>query len=250
VSAGNPDLRPTLANTLDIAVEWSPAPGAFLSAALYRKAIATTIQSTITRPTVFSDNPFGLPDSVATAACGSSPGCAADLPIWQFSRPANTGPGILKGIELAFRAPLGRRPGASAPWLLQGAIAYTRTSVRMLDKSGQWTAMEDALGAPRLAGNLSLAYRRDRLNARLAITYRGAYLATIPAPNGGDVDGVDALASVDATMRYRVSDHVTLTAEVANLTNAAQMQFSDRTEIPTYQHHSGREFRAGLRLEF
>ena len=250
VSAGNPDLRPTLANTLDIAVEWSPAPGAFVSAALYRKAIVTTIQSTITRPTVFSDNPFGLPDSVAAAACGSSPGCAAALPIWQFSRPANTGPGLLKGIELAFRAPLGRRPDASAPWLVQGAIAYTRTSVRMLDKSGQRTAMEDALGAPRLAGNLSLAYRRDRLNARLAITYRGAYLATVPAPNGGDVDGVDALVSVDAMIRYRVSDHVTLTAEAANLTNAAQMQFSDRTEIPTYQHHSGREFRAGLRLEF
>jgi TonB-dependent receptor len=250
VSAGNPHLRPTLANTLDLAVEWSPAPGAFLSAALYRKAIVTTIQSTITRPTVFSDNPFGLPDSVAAAACGSSLGCAPDLPIWQFSRPANTGPGVLKGVELAFRAPLGRRPGASAPWLLQGAIAYTRTSVRMLDRAGHWTAMEDALGAPRLAGNLSLAYRRDRLNARLAITYRGAYLATIPAPNGGDVDGVNALTSVDAAMRYRVSDHVTLTAEAANLTNAAQMQFSDRTEIPTYQHHNGREFRAGLRLEF
>jgi TonB-dependent receptor len=250
VSAGNPDLRPTRANTVDLAVEWSPAPGAFLSAALYRKAIVTTIQSTITRPALFSDNPFGLPDSVATLACGSSPGCAADLPIWQFARPANTGPGVLKGVEIAFRVPVGRRSGAAAPWLLQGAIAYTRTSVRLLDKAGRWTRMEDALGAPRVAGNLSLAYRRDRLDARVGITYRGAYLATIPAPNGGDVDGVDGVASVDATTRYRVSNRVTLAAEAMNLTNAVQRQFSDRTLIPNYQHHTGREFRMGLRVEF
>lgn len=250
VSAGNPDLRPTRADTLDVAVEWSPAPDAFLSAALYRKAIVTTIQSTVTRPALFSDNPFGLPDSVATMACGSSPGCAPDLPIWQFARPANTGPGVLKGVELAFRAPLGRRSGAGAPWLLQGAIAYTRTSVRLLDKAGRWTRMEDALGAPRVAGNLSLAYRRDRLDARVGITYRGAYLATIPAPNGGDVDGVNGVTSVDATTRYRLSDRVTLAAEAMNLTNAVQRQFSDQTRIPNYQHHSGREFRMGLRVEF
>ena len=45
----------------------------------------------------------------------------------------------------------------------------------------------------------------------------------------------------------RLTRHVTLTAEAANLTDAYQRQFSDRTLIPTYRHHTGREFRLGLR---
>jgi hypothetical protein len=47
-----------------------------------------------------------------------------------------------------------------------------------------------------------------------------------------------------------VSNRVTLAAEAMNLTNAVQRQFSDRTLIPNYQHHTGREFRMGLRVEF
>jgi len=250
VSAGNPDLRPTRAGTTDVSIEWRPAPEVLLSAALYRKAINSTFQSTITRPMAFSANPFGLPDSVASAACGSTPGCAPDLPIWQFSRPANTGSGVLKGVEVAFRTPLHRQEGAPGPWLLQGAVAYTRTSVKLIDKAGMWAKMEDALGAPRFAGNLSLAYHRSRVNARVAVSHRSAYLASIPGPNGGDVDGFDALTSIDAAIQVRVSPRATLTAEGLNLTNAVQRQFSDRTLIPVYQHRGGREIRAGFRFNF
>jgi iron complex outermembrane receptor protein len=82
------------------------------------------------------------------------------------------------------------------------------------------------------------------------VTYRGRYLTSIPAPNGADVDGMDPLTSVDLALRYALSPHLRLTAEGANLTGAVQRQYSDRTLIPTYQHQTGREFRAGLRWDF
>ena len=243
VSTGNPDLRPTLARTVDLSLEWTPAPGTAVSIAVYHKAITTMVQSTITRPMSFLSNPFGLPDTVATIACGSTPGCAADLPIWQFARPENSGPGKLNGVEVAFRAPLNRT------WFVEGAAAYTRTAVKMFDKSGTLVTLEDALGAPRLAANLALAYRGPRLEARAAVSRRGAYVTTIPAPNGGDVDGVNGLTTVDVSARLSLSRRIRLTFDAANLTGAVMRQFSDRTKIPSYQHRIGREFRVGLRIE-
>lgn len=240
-SSGNPDLRPTRADAFDLSVDWRPRPGVQLSAAIYRKTIATTVQGTSTRPAPFSANPFGLPDSVAAAACGAAPDCSPGLPIWQFSRPINSGPGRLTGMEVSFRAPLGEA------WSVQGAAAYTRTVVRLLDQAGVWVDMQDALGAPRVAANIGLAYQRPGLEARAALSHRSRYLATIPAPNGGDVDGVDPLTTLDAAARLTLSPRLTLTAEAANLTDAYQRQFSDRTLIPTYRHHTGREFRLGLR---
>ena len=241
VSSGNPDLRPTRADAFDLSVDWRPRQGVQVSAAVYRKTIATTVQGTSTRPAPFSANPFGLPDSVALEACGAAPDCSPGLPIWQFSRPINSGPGRLTGAEVSFRAPLGES------WSFQGAAAYTRTVVRLLDQSGAWVDMQDALGAPRVAANIGLAYQRRGLEARAALSHRSRYLATIPAPNGGDVDGVDPLTTLDVAARLTLSPRLTLTAEAANLTDAYQRQFSDRTLIPTYRHHTGRELRLGLR---
>ncbi|MDG2531591.1 TonB-dependent receptor [Caulobacter endophyticus] len=241
VSSGNPDLRPTRADAFDLSLDWRPRPGVVLSAAVYRKTIATTVQAAITRPAPFSANPFGLPDSVAATACGAALDCSPALPIWQFSRPINSGPGKLTGVEASFRVPLGEA------WTIQGAAAYTRTEVRLLDQAGAWVDMQDALGAPRLAANLGLGYQRPGLEVRAALSHRSRYLATIPAPNGGDVDGVDPLTTLDAAAKLVLSPNLTLTAEAANLTDAYQRQFSDRTLIPTYRHHTGREFRLGLR---
>jgi outer membrane receptor protein involved in Fe transport len=107
-------------------------------------------------------------------------------------------------------------------------------------------SVNDALGAPRLVANLSLVYRRDRLEARLTSAYRDRYLSAIPAPTGGDVDGVNAVATLDVSARYAFSRQLAATFEGSNLTDAYQRQFSDSSELPNYQHRLGREYRLGL----
>ena len=250
VSSGNPDLHPTRAVTLDGAVEWYFAPGAALSLSVYDKSISSTIQSTITRPAPFWANPFGLPDNVAMLACRGAVDCSPGLPIWQFIRPADTGAGSLRGFELAGLAPLGAPGSPLGDWRLQGAVAYTRSSVLYRMQNGDWRKIQDSLGGPRLTTNLSLAYRGRRFEARAAVNHRSRYLLAIPATNGGDVDGVNAVTTVDASARLKVSDRFTVTLDGTNLTNAAQRQFTDTSEIPNYQHRVGREFRAGGRFSF
>jgi TonB-dependent receptor len=250
VSAGDPDLTPTRATNLDLAVEWLAPNGGAVTVAAYHKSIQSVAQQTITQPAPFSANPYGLPDSVAVLACGGAVGCDPALPIWQFIRPANTGKGRLNGLEISAVTPLGAPGSALAPWRLQGSAAYTRSSVRYRMPDGQIQAIEDSLGGPRLVGNLALVYAGRRLDARAAISHRGRYLASVPAQTGGDADGFGALTTVDVSVRYRLSPQLTLTADGANLTDRVSRQFIDRSQIPNYQHRTGREFRLGLRYRY
>lgn len=250
VSAGDPSLEPTHATNLDLSVEWFARTGAAVSLAAYHKSIASVVQTTISQPAPFSTNPYGLPDSVAVQACGGAIGCDPALPIWQFTRPANTGKGQLNGLELSVATPLGAPGSALAPWRLQGSLTYTRSTVRYQMPTGEMTAIRDSLGGPRLIGNLALLYDGRRLDGRIAVNHRGRYLSAVPAQTGGDAEGFGALTSVDVTARYKLSPQLTLAADALNLTDAVLRQFIDRSQIPNYQHRTGREFRLGLRYRY
>jgi len=250
VSAGDPELSPTYANNLDLAVDWLVPGGGAVSVAAYHKSIGSIVQQTITQPAPFSTNPYGLPDSVAILSCGGALGCDPALPIWQFIRPVNTGKGQLNGLELSLATPLGGPGSALAPWRLQGSLAYTRSKVRYQMPAGNVELIEDALGGPRVVGNLVLVYAGPRLEARAAVNHRGRYLSAIPALTGGDSDGFAAVTTIDAALRYKLSSQITLTADFVNLTDAVIRQFIDRSEIPNYQHRTGRDVRVGLRFRY
>lgn len=250
VSAGDPELSPTYANNLDLAVEWLVPGGGAVSVAAYHKSIGSIVQQTITQPAPFSTNPYGLPDSVAVLSCGGALGCDPALPIWQFIRSVNTGKGQLNGLELSVATPLGGPGSALAPWRLQGSLAYTRSKIRYRMPAGNVEPIQDALGGPRLVGNLALVYAGPRLEARAAVNHRGRYLSAIPALTGGDSDGFAAVTTIDAALRYKLSSRITLTADFVNLTDAVIRQFIDRSEIPNYQHRTGRDVRVGLRFRY
>ncbi|WP_454759891.1 TonB-dependent receptor [Caulobacter segnis] len=250
ISAGDPNLTPTRATTFDLGVDWYAPNGGAVTVSTYHKAIASVIQQTISSPAPFSTNPYGLPDSVAAQACGSTPGCDPALPIWQFVRPANTGKGRLRGIEVSGVTPLGPPGSPLAHWRLQGSLAYTRSKVLYRMPNGAMETIQDSLGGPRFVGNLALNYDGRRLDARAGVSHRGRYLGVVPAVTGGDAEGFDALTTVDVSLRYKISPQLTLAADLANLTDAVARQFIDRSRIPNYQHGTGRDFRLGLRYRY
>lgn len=250
ISAGDPNLTPTRATNFDLGAEWYAPNGGAVSIAAYHKAIASVIQQTISPPALFATNPYGLPDTVALQACGSTPGCDPALPIWQFVRPANTGKGRLGGLEISGITPLGAPGSALAHWRLQGSLAYTRSKVRYRMPNGAMETIQDSLGGPRFVGNLALTYDGRRLDARAGISHRGRYLSNVPAVTGGDAEGFDALTTIDMSLRYKISPQLTLAADLSNLTDPVARQFIDRSRIPNYQHRTGRDVRVGLRYRY
>ena len=110
VTSGNPNLDPLRANAYDLSFEWYFQPQSLLSLAVFQKDISSFVQTKVTT-TTFANNPFGIPESVAVAACNGAPGCDANA-TWAFTTPINTPGGTLKGFEVNYQQPFTFLPDA------------------------------------------------------------------------------------------------------------------------------------------
>jgi TonB-dependent receptor len=237
VKTGNPNLQPFLANAYDLAFEWYPAHGSLVSVALFHKDILSAISSN-TVDEVFHGNQFGIPDSVAVAACGSTPGCSPSA-VWAFSAPTNTTGGTVDGVEINYQQPMTFLPGL----LKHTGVLINYTGV---ESTGQ------LLGLSRTSANATLYYEDSRWSARITGAYRSKYLTKVPGQEvGTDADGVDPTFNLDTSIQYTLNDHIKLTLEGVNLTNQYENQFNDtQRDLPTYYHQTGREVLFGVRYQY
>lgn len=247
VTTGNPLIKPYRAKTYDVAVEWYFMPQSLLSAAYFYKDINTFVQNYQSPLSTFSANPFGLPDSAAVAACGTTPGCSPDLAIWQFGAPINTPGGPLKGFELNYQQPFSFLP---APFDKFGLLAnYTNVSseVTYLSSTGAVAAVDQLTNLSRHSYNATIYWENDTFSARVSAASRSKYLTTIPGRNGSNVEGTNETLNIDASATYTLNDHLSFTLEAVNLTNEVQDQYYDSSDLVSFYHETGREYFLGFR---
>jgi TonB-dependent receptor len=269
VTAGNPDLDPYRANSYDLSFEWYFAQDSLLSVALFYKEINSFVQ--IVRATdSFSNNPLGLPDSVALAACGPTVPVDTCLAGWQFSVPTNTDGGDVKGFEISYQQPFTFLPGFFSHFGLilnytgvESEIEYLAPPVTIAGvPQPQRTLTDDLTGLSKSAYNATLYWENDVFSARIAAAYRDEYLTTVPARNGAlvggeivpmynDVEGTAKTFNVDVSASWSITDSLDLTLEALNLTDEFQDQWIDSAANRlSYYHHQGREYLLGARYKF
>jgi len=249
VTAGNPDLEPFRADAYDLGFEWYFASESILSVALFYKDIESFVQ-TIRETRPFTGNALGLPDSVAIAACGATPGCSPSAD-WDFSLPANTPGGELKGYEIAYQQPFSFLPGFASNF---GAILnYTgvKSEIDYLNSAGAVIATDELTGLSEKAYNATLYYDDRTFSARISAAYRSDYLTTVPGRDGNNVEGTAATLNIDFSSSYEVNDHFTLSLEALNLTDEVQDQWVDSiADRPSFYHHQGRQYYVGARFKY
>lgn len=243
VTSGNPLLEPTKATTYDAAVEWYFAPESILSFAVFHKTIDSFVAtSSVTRP--FTGNPFGIPDSVAVAACGAVAGCSPSE-NWVFSQPINTEGGDLTGYEISYQQPLTFLPGI---WSNFGVMAnYTWVDSEITYPGGITNTLTEL---SKTAYNGTLYYEDDRFSARVSGTYRDGYLTRVPGRDGNAIEGVVDTLNIDASASWNLTDQFTLTLEGINLTDEVATQYVGNGELVSVNHHTGRQIFAGFRYKF
>jgi TonB-dependent receptor len=247
VTSGNPLLEPYRAKTYDASVEWYFQPGALVSLAYFYKDINTFVQTVQSPLSTFSANPFGLPDSAAVAACGTTPGCSPDLPIWQFSAPVNTPGGPLKGYELNYQQPFSFLPAPFNQFGLLGNYTHVSSEVTYLGSTGAVAAVGQLTNLSRNAYNATVYFENKRFSSRLSAAYRSKYLTQIPGRNGSDVEGTAETLNLDASATFNYNEQLALTVEAVNLTNEVQDQYYDSSELLSFYHQTGREYFLGFR---
>jgi TonB-dependent receptor len=250
VTAGNPNLDPYRAKAYDMSFEWYFDDASLISLALFRKDINSLVQ-TLQTNTAFTGNPFGLPDSVAIAACGTTNGCSPSAQ-WQFNVPTSTPGGNLDGFEINYQQPLRFLPGLLSNTGILLNYTGVKSEVDYLDGAGVVVSTNDLIGLSRSSYNATLYYEDALWSARISASYRDDYLTRVPGSEAGtDADGTESTLNVDASIQYTVNEHFKLTLEGVNLTDEYQDQFNDSVaQRSSFYHHTGREYILGARYSY
>jgi iron complex outermembrane receptor protein len=206
---------------------------------LFHKNINTFPQS-VSQTMPFTGNPYGLPDSLAIAACGTVAGCtpAAD---WVFTQPFNSKGGDLDGYEIAYQQTFGK-------FGLIANYTHVDSKIAYIDPTAPGgIATRDLIGLSPDAYNATAYYETKRFSVRVSAAYRDAYLVTVPGRNGNDVEGTNETTNIDLSSTVNISDRLALTFEGINLTDEENNQFVDSSDRVFVFHHTGREFFIGAR---
>lgn len=249
VTAGNPELDPIRANAYDLSFEWYFAEGGLLSLALFRKDIDTFVQ-TVRSTGPFTGNVLGLPDSVAVAACGATPGCTPAAPTWQFNLPRNTPGGPVQGFELGVQMPFFFLDGWLSNFGVSANYTYVESEIDYVGATGLVTATDDLTGLSRRGWNATFYYEDDRFSARVSGAYRSDYITTIPGRDGNAVEATAETLNVDFSSSYALTDNLRFTLEGLNLTDEVADQFLDPDDRSSFYHHYGRTYSVGFRYTY
>ena len=242
IQAGNPNLRPTSATNLDLAVEHYFDDLGYLSLSLFSKALDDfVVDETVLIPYGETGYPLsflGNGQNVNTQ--------------YAYARPVNGDATRFRGMEISFHRDLDFLP---APFNHFGIITnYTlargSATYRNVQASSE-NQTKDFIGLSRNAANATLYYEHDNWGARLSANYRDRYILNV---EGGLADederGYRASTRWDISAFYKWSEQLKLTLEGINLTNQREEQYTDSSDRLYGTTYSGSSYFVGVSYTF
>ena len=197
VSQGNPNLKALKSVNGDASIEFYLPGQGILSVAGFYKSI---------------DNPIYTATSTVTG--GTFGGVT--LPTAQVTQPINVSNAKIYGIEANLQAQFTFLP---APFDGFGVgLNYTHVEGSATGAPGRAGTVPLILQSPDV-WNAQLFYEKGRLSARVAYSYRAAYLDTLGNSPLTDQYN-DSNGSLDVRGSFQILPQVTIYAEATNLTNA------------------------------
>jgi TonB-dependent receptor len=254
VKIGNPFLKPFRARSLDLSFEWYYQKGGLLSVAGFYKHI-DDFTTSLNESIPYSGNPFGLPDSLALAACGGvfTPACNPTIP-WLFTTPVNQKGSPLYGVEINWQQPFDFLPDPFSNFGILANVTYVQAQQTYFNSNGTIQAIADLQNLSRRSANGTIYYDDGTFQARISASYRSKYLpqGTGIAPgNLNDVTVNGGTFNLDASSTYKFDENFSVLFQALNLTNQFQYQYVDSVGHRLfYNHQTGREFFLGLSYNY
>lgn len=258
VTSGNPFLEPYRATNYDVAAEWYFAPQAVLSVAWFKKDVSSFTQSASVTGATFAQT--GLPASVLSPASPAALNPSQlTQPIWTLSTTVNGSGATLKGWELAAQVPfsaftegfLGRFGvianatfiSSNATFNLQGPAVAVGGALQNV------TVVNTLSNVSKQAYNGTIYYDDGKFSSRIMVSYRSRYHEG-SSGTGNLLEGYGGMTNLDASIRYKLNDHVELSVEGNNLLDTYRYRFTDWTADRNYENnHFGRTLLFGARVK-
>jgi TonB-dependent receptor len=226
-TSGNPALRPTISHNTDLSFEWYPSR----STSAHLSAFYKTLNDTIIYGDTLKPVPFIAIDGTIVTELAK---VRDDFNAAQSA--------TIKGAELGARTFFDKLP---SPFNGLGAeFNYTHINSnnpgnQYVDISGVEHHDVPVVGLSKNSYNVSLMYEKTQLSVRLAYNWRSKYLMTTSSngTNGaytyypsagaaGQAIGIslpifaDQYGELDLGTTYRPTDHLAVSLDLNNLTNA------------------------------
>ena len=222
LNAGNPDLKPQFATSLDGIAEWYFAKGGILSFAAYRKTLTG-------RPVTFSVfrpfNQLGIPASIFATNIQAT--LAADpTALVEVRTPVNLSKYKLNGLEVAYQQAFTFLP---KPFDGFGLLASaTRVNTSGLTREFPFQKITLALNdVPKYTFQVGAYYEKGPVSLRTTYNYR-SNVATIGATNDNTLGFQryqNARGFLDATVSYRFAKWLEVRIDGSNLTNTKTFEY-------------------------
>lgn len=253
ISGGNALLRPYRSKDIDMSFEWYYHKGALLSIAFFYKHLDTLIASQNTN-IPFTGNPFGIPDSVALAACGGVflQNCNQNNPA-NFSFKVNQKGAPLYGTEINWQQPFDFLPDFWANFGVLGNATFVQARQNYLAANGTVQAVADLENMSRTSYNGTFYYDDGVFQARVSAAFRSKYLNAggVNPGNNNDLLLTKGSLNYDASASYKVTENFTITAQGINLSNEPIISYLDSVgQRLNHGDWTGREFYLGLRYSY
>jgi iron complex outermembrane recepter protein len=277
---GNPMLKPTLSNNLDLTGEYYFGRSSSFTAALFNKQLKDVV---IGRTSVYTLN--------------DASGQPFDFSI---TSPVNGARGRARGVEVGYQQYFDKLPGVLSGFGVSGNYTFIDSRLSMYQPvTSQWCTPKDTVdanltrdlsgcdtnghalgnlpmtGMSKNAFNFALLYDHGPLSARLAYSWRSKYLQAVNAFGTANNDGIDQnpdspnkgnsysvnyalptwggqYGQLDSGIQYKVTDDFTLAFEGQNLTNALYKQYMQQHIglMERSASYTGRRFTLQARYSF
>jgi len=238
ISAGNPNLKPFMADSLEMSIEYYDDRSSYASLGVFYKNMENFIT---TMTTVLPYSATGYPTSFLLP--GQSPNIA-----YNYTAPINGRGAVIVGLEAAVQQDFKFLPAPFDDFGFIGNLTYADGNSDVI-YDGKPVSLP-LLNLSKLSVNATLYYESGRWSIRVSDAYRDRYLDGAGG-NANVGDGFKSTNNVDFAAHYRISDHLKATVEGINLTDQPIVQYTDvreeRIEVVT---RSGRTFTFGATYEF
>ena len=238
ISAGNPDLRPFMANSIEASLEVYQGRVGALAVSVFHKTMDSFITSE--GETV----PYG---STGYPLQFLNPGQTGSI-MYNVVRPVNGDGASIQGVELAVQRDFDFLPAPFDKFGFVGNVTYAhgRSNVIIDGKS----IPLDLFQLSPWTWNATLYYETARWGARVSSAYRDAYLDGAGG-NGNVGSGYHAANNIDAAAHFNAGRGLKLVVEGLNLTDQPIDQFTDlAADRLLARTRNGRTVTLGVAYEF
>ena len=229
VVIGNPGLKATTSQNLDLSAERYWESVGLVSAGVFYKHIDGFIVDEVAFNREYQGN------------------------VWtKLTQPKNGGNAGLFGVELACQRDFGFITPAMKCIGFYGTYTYTRSRITDFNFAGRENEKGLSLpGSPEHTANLSLFFEKFGLSARLSFNYASAFIDEMGAEKFYD-RYYDAVKYMDFNISYTFGRKArfTLYADLTNLLNHPLRYYQGSKDFTMQQEYYGVKFNGGIKVNF